>query len=109
MNTRGSGRSESGTVKVVVAARAGPHATIVSNKTTGKEMRMARCYALDCTANAILPVPDRLDCIARFALPLRAPAPESLLGMHLPHPRAGPARHERQADGVLPSTDSERH
>jgi NAD(P)-dependent dehydrogenase (short-subunit alcohol dehydrogenase family) len=34
---------------------------------------------LDRAANAILPVPDRLDCIARFALHLRAPAPESLL------------------------------
>ena len=64
---------------------------------------------LDCAANANSPVPDRLDCVARFALLLRAPAPESLLGMHLPHPRTGPARHERQADGGLPSADSVRH
>jgi len=35
MKTRGSGRSESGTLKVV-AARAGPHTTIASNKSTGK-------------------------------------------------------------------------
>src|SRR5258708_3149740 len=26
--------------------------------------------------------------------------------MHLPHPRTGPARHERQADGGPPSPDS---
>src|SRR2546430_5792159 len=40
---------------------------------------------LDCATNRILPVPHRLDSVVRFALPLRAPAPESLPGMHLPH------------------------
>src|SRR5881398_1404438 len=45
---------------------------------------------LDCATNRILPVPHRLDSVVRFALPLRAPAPESLPGMHLPHPSAGP-------------------
>jgi hypothetical protein len=52
-------------------------------------------HCLDCVANGSLPVPDRLDSVARFALPLRAPAPESLLGMHLSHPRAGPGHHNR--------------
>src|SRR6266404_8191078 len=75
----------------------------------GKSLRQAaKRVFIDCATNAILPVPDRLDCIARFALPLRAPAPESLLGMHIPHPRVGPARHERQADEVPPSADSAR-
>ena len=63
------------------------------------------CALLDCAAIRISPVPYRLDSDARFALPLRAPAPESLLlGMHLPHPRAGPGHHNRPAAGEDPPT-----
>src|SRR5256886_7370492 len=63
---------------------------------------------LDCAPNRILPVPHRLDSVVRFALPLRAPAPESLPGMHLPHPRAGPGRHDRPAGEDPPPADSVR-
>jgi hypothetical protein len=42
--------------------------------------------------------------------PLRAPAPECLLlGMHLPHPRAGPGHHNRPAGEDPPAPDSVRH
>ena len=61
-------------------------------------------------ANGSSPVQARLDSDARFALPLRAPAPEGLLlGMHLPHPRAGPGYHNRQAGEDPPPADSVRH
>jgi carbonic anhydrase len=67
-------------------------------------------WHLDCAANPISSVPDRLDCVARFALPLRAPAPEySHLGMHLSHPRAGSGRHDRPAGEDPPPTNSVRH
>ena len=74
-----------------------------------KQAQELKLGYLDCAANESSPVPDRLDCVARFALPLRAPAPESLLGMHLPHPRAGPGRHDRPTGEDPPPADSVRH
>jgi hypothetical protein len=44
MSTMGLGNPELGTLKVV-AARVGPQKAMTRNESTGKELRIARCYA----------------------------------------------------------------